>query len=337
MAPTTAFASVRFYYPPGDRRLSHWRVIHFDVATGKILERWTDPLVDALPFSWDSIGKRIYYTSSHRKQSESVIACVDHPGAKPRFIAYGAGYVDPSPDNKYLGLSLDGLTITIIRQRTGDTVFSTGQAFGLEWIDNHQCLFTRSFDKGPVIGVQYVEYKFDVRTKRVTRHLPTNKEPQEPPFEIENDFSTDIVKNYIVYENGKRKLLLGDGEWTSRWKKNIIQGLRLGERLPDGRFEIHTFAHRACGQVVGKLDPEGGKIIYWFSTPGDYRVIPDTEWMIGWPLQVFTDYGRIVVEERPLYRARISNPDKWERIWSGAHLLGQILFRQESTYLGTGM
>ena len=47
MAPTTAFASVRFYYPPGDRRLSHWRVIRFDVASGKILERCTDPLVDA--------------------------------------------------------------------------------------------------------------------------------------------------------------------------------------------------------------------------------------------------------------------------------------------------
>jgi hypothetical protein len=337
MASTTAFASVRFYYPPGDKRLSHWRVIRFDVASGKILEHWTDPLVDALPFSWDPIGKRIFYTSSRRGQSESVTESLDYPGAKPRFIACGDAYVNPSPDNEFFAVTTGSSELTIIRQRTGNVLFSTGSASGLEWIDNHRFLYTRTFDKGPDIGTKVVHYLFDLRTRQVKQHTSSLEQSEEPPFKIESEFLTDTVKNCIVYANGKRKPLVGDTEWTSRWTKNIIQGLRIGDQLADGRYEIHTYAHRACGQVVGKLDPKQAKIVYWFSSPGDYRIIPDTEWILGWPLQVFTNYGRIVVEERPLYRARTDQPDKWERIWPGAHHLGQVWFRRMGAYVGKGL
>ena len=337
MASTTTFASVRFYYPPGDRRLSHWRVIRFEIASGKILERWTDPLVDALAFSWDPIGKRVFYTSRRRGQSESVTESLAYPGAKPRFIASGDGYVDPSPDNKFFAVTAGSSELSIIRQRTGNILFSTGSASGLRWIDNHRFLYTRTYDRGPDIGAVNVQFIYDLSTRQAKQQASSLKKSDEPAFKIESEFLTDTVNNFIVYANGKRKRLVGDAEWMSQWTKNIIQGLRIGDQLPDGRYEIHTFAHRSCGQVVGKLDPKQGKITYWFSSPGDYRIIQDTEWMLGWPLQVFTEYGRIVIEERPLYRARIESPEKWERIWRGAHTMEQVLYRRVGAYVGKGM
>ena len=337
MAPTTAFASVRFYYPPGDRRLSHWRVIRFDVATGKILERWTDPLVDALPFSWDPIGKRVFYTSSRRGQSESVIEVLDKPGGKPRFLANGTGFVFPSPNRESAAVSTDLLKLEIIRLRTGNILFSRSNAYGLEWIDDHRFKYLRVYDKGPDAKPATEPYIYDLRNNQATKHTSSSKSSNEATFTIASEFLGETVNNYIVYPSGKRRLLIGDDKWTARWKTNVIQGLHLGEQLPDGRFEIHTYAHRSCGQVVGKLDPVRGKIAYWFSSPGDYRVVPDSEWMIGWPLQVFTDYGRILVEESPVYRARIDQPTNWDRIWPGAHHLGQLWYGRRPNYINMGM
>jgi len=337
MASTTAFASVRFYYPPVDRRLSHWRVIRFDVASGKILERWTDPLVDALLFTWDQTGKRLNYSSVRRGQSEGVIEVLDKPGGKPRFLACGSGPVMPSPNGEFAATMVCAAELQIIHIKTGNVLFSSKTASGLEWIDGHRFRYDRTFDKGPDIGAVNIQFVHDLKSGTTKQYKSADKEPDGPSFKIESELLSDSINNYIVYADGRRERLMGDAEWTTRWMKNIIQGLHLGDRLPDGRYEIHTSAHRACGQVVGTLDSTVGKIAYWFSTPGNYLFDPNSGWMIGCAIQVFTDYGRITIEERPLYRARIEQPDDWKRIWPGAHHVGQVWFGGVNFYGGKGM
>ena len=325
MAPTTAFASVRFYYPPGDRRLSHWRVIGFDVATGKILERWTDPLVDALPFSWDPIGKRVFYTSSRRGQSESVIEGLDKPGGKPRFLACGFGPVIPSPNGEFAAIMVTAAELQIIHIKTGNVLFVTGNANGVSWPNEHTFRYTRSYQAWPGPRYEDVPFTYDVRKRRAEKLTPSTQTASKANLQLENDFEGDDVLTYMVDAAGRRTRLSGDARWTNRWKGNVIQALELGERLPDGRYEVHTYAHRSCDQIVGMLDIEKAEISYWFTTPGDYRKLADTGWMLGWPLQSWTKYGNITIEESPLYRARIDNPEKWERIWPDAHHAGNAV------------
>ena len=325
MAPTTAFASVRFYYPPGDRRLSHWRVIRFDVATGKIQERWTDPLVDALPFSWDPIGKRVFYTSSRRGQSESVIEGLDKPGGKPRFLACGFGPVIPSPNGEFAAIMVTAAELQIIHIKTGNVLFVTGNANGVSWPNEHTFRYTRSYQAWPGPRYEDVPFTYDVRKRRAEKLTPSTQTASKANLQLENDFEGDDVLTYMVDAAGRRTRLSGDARWTNRWKGNVIQALELGERLPDGRYEVHTYAHRSCDQIVGMLDIEKAEISYWFTTPGDYRKLADTGWMLGWPLQSWTKYGNITIEESPLYRARIDNPEKWERIWPDAHHAGNAV------------
>ena len=324
MAPTTAFASVRFYYPPGDRRLSHWRVIRFDVATGKILERWTDPLVDATPFTWDPRGKRLFYAGSQRGQSESVIEVLDKAGGKPRFLACGSGPVFPSPNGEFAAIMVSAADLQIIHIKTGNVLFTTGNANAVAWFDEHTFRYTRSYTKWPENESVDVLFTFDVRKCRAEKVpiAPGNVRPAS--VQLESYFDYDAY-NYLIDEAGRRTRITGDASWTNRYKNNVIQGLHLGEQLPDGRFEVHTYAHRACGQLIGKLDIEKAEISYWFTTPGDYRKLADTGWMLGWPLQRWTKYGNITIDESPLYRARIESPEKWERIWPGAHHAGHLV------------
>ena len=324
MAPTTAFASVRFYYPPGDRRLSHWRVIRFDVASGKILERWTDPLVDAVPFTWDPRGKRLFYAGSRRGQSESVIEVLDRPGGKPRFLACGSGPVIPSPNGEFAAIMVSAAELQIIHIKTGNVLFTTGNANAVAWFDEHTLRYTRSYTKWPENESVDVLFTFDVLKRRAEKVpiAPGNVRP--PSVQLESYFDDDVY-NYLIDEAGRRMRITGDARWTNRYKNNVIQGLQLGEQLPDGRFEVHTYAHRASGQLIGKLDVEKAEIAYWFSTPGDYKMLGDTGWMLGWPLQRWTKYGNITIDESPLYRARIETPEKWERIWHGAHHSGHMV------------
>ncbi|MFM7188220.1 MAG: hypothetical protein ACKO14_10445 [Armatimonadota bacterium] len=324
MASTTAFASVRFYYPPGDRRLSHWRVIRFDIASGKILERWTDPLVDALPFTWDPTGKRMFYTSARRGQRESVIEVLDRPGGKPRFLACGSGPVMPSPNGEFAAIMVSAAELQIIHIKTGNVLFATGNANGLAWHNEHIFRYTRSYTKWPENDAVDVLFTYDVRLRRAEKVpiAPGNVRP--PSVQLESYFDDDVY-NYLIDEAGRRTRITGDARWINRYKNNVIQGLQLGEQLPDGRFEVHTYAHRASGQLIGKMDIEKAEIAYWFSTPGDYKRLGDTGWMLGWPLQRWTKYGNITIDESPLYRARIELPEKWERIWPGAHHAGHMV------------
>lgn len=324
MAPTTAFASVRFYYPPGDRRLSHWRVIRFDVASGKIQECWTDPLVDATPFTWDPRGKRLFYAGSRRGQSEDVIEVLDKPGGKPRFLACGSGPVAPSPNGEFAAIMVSNNELQIIHIKTGNVLFATGNANGVAWQNEHTFRYTRNYTKWPENDVVDVLFTFDVLKRRAEKVpiAPGNVRP--PSVQLESYFDDDVY-NYLIDEAGRRTRLTGDARWTNRYKNNVIQGLQLGEQLPDGRFEVHTYAHRASGQLIGKLDIEKAEIAYWFSTPGDYKRLGDTGWLLGWHLQRWTKHGNITIDESPLYRARIETPEKWERIWPGAHHAGHMV------------
>ena len=324
MASTTAFASVRFYYPPGDRQLSHWRVIRFDVASGKILERWTDPLVDAFPFSWDPRVKRLFYAGSRRGQSESVIEVLDKAGGKPRFLACGSGKVFLSPNGEFAAIMVSNNELQIIHIKSGNVLFTTGNANGVAWQNEHTFRYTRSYQAWPENESVDVLFTFDVRKRRAEKVpiAPGNVRP--PSVQLESYFDDDVY-NYLIDEAGRRTRITGDAQWINRYKNNVIQGLQLGEQLPDGRFEVHTYAHRACGQLIGKLDVEKAEIAYWFSTPGDYKRLGETGWMLGWPLQRWTKYGNITIEESPLYRARIESPEKWERIWPGAHHAGHMV------------
>ena len=324
MVPTTAFASVRFYYPPGDRRLSHWRVIRFDVATGKILERWTDPLVDAFPFSFDTKSKRLFYSARRRGQSEDVIEVLDKPGGKPRFLACGSGPVVPSPNGEFAAIMVSAAELQIIHIKTGNMLFTTGNANAVAWFDEHTFRYTRSYTKWPDNDVVDVLFNFDVLKRRAEKVPIARGNVRPPSVQLESCFDDDVY-NYLIDEAGRRTRITGDARWTNRYKNNVIQGLHLGEQLPDGRFEVHTYAHRASDQIVGKLDIEKAEISYWFTTPGDYRKLADTGWMLGWPLQRWTKYGNITIEESPLYRARIETPEKWERIWPGAHHAGHMV------------
>jgi len=324
MASTTAFASVRFYYPPGDHRLSHWRVIRFDVATGKILERWTDPLVDTTPFTWDPRGKRLFYASSRRGQSETVIEVLDKPGGKPRFLACGSGPVTPSPNGEFAAIMVSNNELQIIHIKSGNVLFTTGNANGVAWQNEQTFRYTRSYTKWPENESVDVLFTFDVLKRRaeMVPIAPGNVRP--PSVQLESYFDDDVY-NYLIDEAGRRTRITGDARWINRYKNNVIQGLQLGEQLPDGRFEVHTYAHRASGQLIGKLDVEKAEIAYWFSTPGDYKRLGDTGWMLGWPLQRWTKHGKITIDEGPLYRARIDNPEKWERIWPDAHHAGNAV------------
>ena len=324
MVPTTAFASVRFYYPPGDRRLSHWRVIRFDVATGKILERWTDPLVDAFPFSFDTKSKRLFYSARRRGQSEDVIEVLDKPGGKPRFLACGSGPVVPSPNGEFAAIMVSAAELQIIHIKTGNMLFTTGNANAVAWFDEHTFRYTRSYTKWPDNDVVDVLFTFDVLKRRAEKVPIARGNVRPPSVQLESYFDDDVY-NYLIDEAGRRTRITGDARWINRYKNNVIQGLQLGEQLPDGRFEVHTYAHRASDQIVGKLDIEKAEISYWFTTPGDYRKLADTGWMLGWPLQRWTKYGNITIEESPLYRARIETPEKWERIWPGAHHAGHMV------------
>ena len=324
MAPTTAFASVRFYYPPGDRRLSHWRVIRFDVASGKILEHWTDPLVDAFPFSFDTKSKRLFYSARRRGQSEDVIEVLDKPGGKPRFLACGSGPVIPSPKGEFAAIMVSATELQIIYIKTGNVLFTTGNANGVAWQNEHTFRYTRSYTKWPENESVDVLFTFDVRKRRAEKASIVARNKRSASVQLESYFDDD-VHNYVIDEAGRRTRITGDARWTNRYKNNVIQGLQLGEQLPDGRFEVHTYAHRACGQLIGKLDIEKAEISYWFTTPGDYRKLADTGWMLGWPLQRWTKYGNITIDESPLYRARIESPEKWERIWPGAHHAGHLV------------
>ncbi|MFY8053436.1 MAG: hypothetical protein ACOVP2_12515 [Armatimonadaceae bacterium] len=324
MAPPTAFASVRFYYPPGDRRLSHWRVIRFDVASGKIFERWTDPLVDALPFSFDATSKRLFYSAQRRGQSENVIEVLDKPGGKPRFMACGSGPVFPSPNGEFVAIMVSAAELQILHIKTGNVLFASGNANAVAWSDEHTFRYTRSYTKWPENESVDVLFMFDVR-KRSAEKVPIAPVNVRPPSVQLESYFDDDVHNYVFDEAGRRTRITGDARWTNRYKNNVIQGLQLGEQLPDGRFEVHTYAHRACGQLIGKLDVEKAEIEYWFSTPGDYKRLGDTGWMLGWPLQRWTKHGNITIDESPLYRARIETPEKWERIWPGAHHAGHLV------------
>ena len=324
MAPTTAFASVRFYYPPGDRRLSHWRVIHFDVASGKILERWTDPMVDALPFTWDPNGKRLYYSSSRRGQSENVIEVLDKPGGKPRFLACGSGPVIPSPKGEFAAIMVSAAELQIIHLKTGNVLFMSGNANRLCWQDENTFRFTRNYIKWPENDPVDVLYTYDFRLRRAEKVVISPGNVRPPSVQLESYFDDDVY-NYLIDAAGRRTRVTGDARWTNRYKTNVIQGLQLGERLPDGRYEVHTYAHRSSEQIVGKLDVEKAEISYWFSTPGDYSRLGDTGWMLAWPLRRYTKYRNITIEESPLYRARIESPEKWERIWPGAHHAGHAV------------
>jgi hypothetical protein len=325
MAPTTAFASVRFYYPPGDRRLSHWRVIHFDVATGKILERWTDPLVDAFPFCFDAKSKRLFYSARRRGQSEDVIEVLDKPGGKPRFVACGSGNIFPSPNGEFAAIMVSAAELQIIHIKTGNVLFATGNANGVAWQNEHTFRYTRSYQAWPGPRYDDVPFTYDVLKRRAEKVTHSTQTASKANYQLENDFEGDDAYSYIVDAAGRRTRLTGDVRWTNRWNGNVIQGLQLGERLPDGRYEVHTYAHRSCNQIVGKLDIEKAEIAYWFTNPGDYRKLADTGWMLGWPLQRWTKYGNITIEESPLYRARIESPEKWERIWPGAHHAGHLV------------
>ena len=324
MVPTTAFASVRFYYPPGDRRLSHWRVIRFDVASGKILERWTDPLVDATPFTWDPRGKRLFYAGSRRGQSEDVIEVLDKPGGKSRFLACGSGPVVPSPNSEFAAIMVSAAELQIIHIKTGNVLFASGNANAVAWVDEHTFRYTRSYTNWPDNDVVDVLFTFDVLKRRAEKVPIASGNVRPPSVQLESYFDDDVY-NYLIDEAGRRSRITGDERWINRYKNNVIQGLQLGEQLPDGRFEVHTYAHRASGQLIGKLDVEKAEIAYWFSTPGDYKRLGDTGWMLGWPLQRWTKYGNITIEESPLYRARIESPEKWERIWPGAHHAGHLV------------
>jgi hypothetical protein len=325
MKSTTAFASVRFYYPPGDTRLSHWRVIRFDVPSGKILERWTDPLVDAFPFTWDPRGKRLFYAGSRRGQSEDVIEVLDKPGGKPRFLACGSGQVIPSPNGEFAAIMVSAAELQIIHLKSGNVLFTTGNATGVVWQNDHTFRYTRSYTKWPDNDVVDVLFNFDVLKRRAEKLMPSTQTASKAKFQLENDFEGDDAYTYIVDAAGRRTRLTGDERWRNRWNGDVIQALQLGERLPDGRYEVHTFSHRSTGQIVGKLDVEKAEISYWFPTPGDYRNLADTGWLLGWPLRRFTKHGNIVIEESPLYRARIDNPEKWERIWPDAHHAGNAV------------
>ena len=325
MASTNAFASVRFYYPPGDKRLSHCRVIRFDIASGKILEHWTDPMVDATPFTWDPLGKRLFYAGSRRGQSEDVIEVLDKPGGKPRFLACGSGPVFPSPHGDFAAIMVSATELQIIRLKSGNVLFTTGNASGVAWQTEHTFRYTRSYQAWPGPRYEDVPFTFDVRTRRAEKLTPSTQTASKAKFQLENDFEGDDAYSYIVDAAGRRTRLTGDERWRNRWNGNVIQGLQLGERLPDGHYEVHTYAHRSCNQIVGKLDVEKAEISYWFTTPGDYRKLANTGWLLGWPLRRFTKHGSIVIMESPLDRARIDNPEKWERIWSDAHHAGNAV------------
>ena len=324
MAPTTAFASVRFYYPPGDRRLSHWRVIRFDVASGKIQECWTDPSVDATPFTWDPRGKRLFYAGSRRGQSESVIEVLDKPGGKPRFLACGSGPVTPSPNGEFAAIVVSNNEQQIIHIKTGNVLFATGNANGVAWQNEHTVRYTRSYQAWPENESVDVLFTFDVLKRRAEKASIAARNERPASVQLESYFDDDVY-NYLIDEAGRRTRITGDARWINRYKNNVIQGLQLGEQLPDGRFEVHTYAHRACGQLIGKLDIEKAEIAYWFSTPGDYKRLGETGWMLGWPLQRWTKHGNITIDESALYRARIETPEKWERIWPGAHHAGHMV------------
>ena len=213
----------------------------------------------------------------------------------------------------------------IIHLKTGNVVFSTGNANGVAWNNDHTFRYTRSYQAWPGPRYEDVPFTFDVRTRQAEKLTPSTQTASKAKFQLDNDFEGDDAYTYIVDAAGRRTRLTGDERWRNRWNGDVIQALQLGERLPDSRYEVHTFSHRSTGQIVGKLDVEKAEISYWFTTPGDYRTLGDTGWLLGWPLRRFTKHGNIVIEESPLYRARIDNPEKWERIWPGAHHAGNAV------------
>jgi hypothetical protein len=299
-------------------------VIRFDVASGKILERWTDPMVDATPFTWDPLRNRLFYAGSRRGQSEDVIEVLDQPGGKPRFLACGSGPVFPSPNGEFAAIMVSDSELQIIHLKSGNVLFTSGNANGLCWQDENTFRFTRNYIKWPENDPVDVLYTFDFRLRRAEKVAISLGNVRPPSVQLESYFDDDVY-NYLIDVAGRRTRVTGDARWTNRYKTNVIQALQLGEQLPDGRFEVHTYASRAFGQLIGKLDVEKAEISYWFTTPGDYRNLEGTGWLLGWPLRSYTKYGKIVIEESPLYRARIDNPEKWERIWPHAHHAGNAV------------
>lgn len=341
MSTPRLLVSCRFYFPPGDRRLSHWRVIACDLR-GRIHDHWTAPEEDATDFAFDPRRGRLFHTATPRADRPGVteIWRRDAPGGRPTVLARTA----PDDSVQSLRLSPDGRHLLVVcgdhdRCRILDS--ATGRAVKtvfpgdseMAWVDRDTLRYeTQSYDAA-ARTTRF--HRWTTRLSRPGRTVVAETDASFYPgidrsggrFQVENTFPEDdgVAVPEVAHRDGRRTRITGDPAWNRLIRENVISALELGERLPDGRVVIQTSPHRASSQMVGRLDPESATVAFWFRNPGAHRFVPGTSWVVAWPLQVFTDHGDITVEERPLYRMHLDRPGRWERIWPGHHHAMQVM------------
>ncbi|MFM7320985.1 MAG: hypothetical protein ACKO5K_05605 [Armatimonadota bacterium] len=314
--------SLRRYHPAGDPRLSHWQIVECDLL-GRIRAQWTRGDADHFAMEHDPARNRVYCVRTSRRDRVRPVEVVriDSPGAPPRVLARFEDGLTPYD----LALSPDGRMVSvrtwaprescrILDTATGKQLASAPGTSEFEWI-------------GP--GAYRVEGESgSARFGRIgPGPRPTPPLPEKPTVSLETEYPDEdgVGVLYCIAADGTRTRVEGDPLWNRCLRENLIQGVDLLDRRPDGTWWVATYPHRASLQVVGILDPARAQVRFAFRAPGTHLRLEGTPWVVGWPLQRFTELGELTIEERPLYRLDRRRPGHWRRMWPGAHHVDSLI------------